>query len=81
MFFKFYPNILILSHMQALRCPCESRCQRSPHANQLGKRRVCPARCGASQGGGAGEGQVQNSGMGEEVNSPIQTPGVFNNPF
>ena len=39
------------------------------------------ARCGASQGGGAGEGQVQNSGMGEEVDSPIQTPGVFNNPF
>ena len=44
-FFKFYPNILILSHMQALRCPCESRCQRSPHANQLGRRRVCPVWC------------------------------------
>ena len=34
-----------------------------------------------SQRGGAGEGLVQNPGLGEEVDSVFQTPGIVSNPF
>ena len=40
-----------------------------------------PARRHPSQRGGAGEGLVQNPGLGEEVDSVFQTPGIVSNPF